>query len=187
VTASDTELGLVVPLLALPVTFDLVAPSRPGDLAGLQLLLEGSTLGTPADITVRPATNPAGVGLNIAFVNIPNSITLGAPVSIAVDELKTTFNGLRLPTSCPSSAAKVIVSGNSYQDPTTRTASAPLDVTGCPRLPTPRRSTSPRPRARATAASRSSPTSPSGPVRPPAGLSDSNFLRPCWRRTYQRC
>jgi hypothetical protein len=134
VTASDTELGLVVPLLALPVTFDLVAPSRPGDLAGLQLLLEGSTLGTPADITVRPATNPAGVGLNIAFANIPNSITLGAPVSIAVDELKTTFNGLRLPTSCPSSAAKVIVSGNSYQDPTTRTASAPLDVTGCSSL-----------------------------------------------------
>jgi hypothetical protein len=60
VTASDTELGLVVPLIPLPVRFDLVAPPQPGDLAGLQLLLEGSTLGTPADITVRPASDPAG-------------------------------------------------------------------------------------------------------------------------------
>jgi hypothetical protein len=136
VSASETLLGIPVPVpISLPIAFDLVAPPKPGDLAGLQLvvtLLGSSPLGSPADITVRPSTDPAGVGLNMRFSNIPNTY-LGLPIS--VDELNTTFNGLRLPASCPTPPANVTVSGDSYSDPTTRTTSAPLHVTACSALP----------------------------------------------------
>ena len=137
VSASETLLGIPVPVpVSLPVVFDLVAPPKPGDLAGLALSVSllGSTspLGSPADITVRPSSSPAGVGLNMSFTDVPDTY-MGLPIS--VDELNTTFNGLRLPASCPSSPANVTVSGDSYQDPTTRSASAPLHVTSCSALP----------------------------------------------------
>jgi hypothetical protein len=101
------------------------------------LLINGSQLGSAADISVRPASAPAGVGINIAFTNIPNSITVfGLPLAISVSELNSTFNRLRLPTSCPSTSARLTVTGDSYSDPTTqKTASAPLKVTGCKGLP----------------------------------------------------
>ena len=65
----------------LPVTgqvaFDLVAPPKPGDLAGLALMVtllgQTSQLGSPGEIAVRPATDPAGFGLNISFANIPDT------------------------------------------------------------------------------------------------------------------
>lgn len=88
-SASETLLGLPVPVpVPIAVKFYLVAPPAPGDLAGLVIVANGSPLGTPGAVTVRPSTDPAGVGLNIAFSNLPNQY-LGLP--IAVDELKNTF------------------------------------------------------------------------------------------------
>jgi hypothetical protein len=82
VSASDIVLGVAVPLPhPLPVTFDLVAPPKPGDLAGLTLMVLGSPLGGPADVTVRPSGDPAGVGLDIAFTNIPDTY-LGLPIAV---------------------------------------------------------------------------------------------------------
>jgi hypothetical protein len=123
-----TAAGLSLLPVSLPVQFDLVAPPKAGDLAGLALVVLGSQLGTPGEITVRSGGNPAGVGLNIAFSAIPNTY-FGLP--IAVDELQSTFSGLRLPTSCPATAASVAVSADAHNDPAQRSASAPLQVTGC--------------------------------------------------------
>lgn len=72
-SASGTLLGLPVPVpVPIAVKFYLVAPPAPGDLAGLVIVANGSPLGTPGAVTVRPSTDPAGVGLNIAFSNLPN-------------------------------------------------------------------------------------------------------------------
>jgi hypothetical protein len=75
--ASETLLGIPVPVpLSLPVGFYLVAPPRPGDLAGLQMtvnLVSPSALGSPADISVRSGSSAGGVGLNMAFSNLPNT------------------------------------------------------------------------------------------------------------------
>jgi hypothetical protein len=137
-TVSATGLGL------LPVTgqvaFDLVAPPKPGDLAGLALLVtllgQTSQLGAPGEIAVRPATDPAGFGLNIRFANIPNTFTEGPlTVSIQVQSMSTTLSGVRMPASCPATPANVKVTTDSYSDPTPHTASAPLQVTGCSGLP----------------------------------------------------
>ena len=125
-----TALGLGLLPVSLPVTFDLVAPPAAGDLAGLALIVNGSQLGAPGEITVRSGGNPAGVGLNIAFTNIPDTYTvLNVPISVV--ELQSTFSGLRLPARCPATAAPVGVSADSYSDPTQRSTSAPLQVTGC--------------------------------------------------------
>src|SRR6185437_11708323 len=137
-TVSATGLGL------LPVTgqvaFDLVAPPKPGDLAGLALLVtllgQTSQLGSPGEIAVRPATDPAGFGLNISFANIPNTFEEGPlTVSIQVQSMSTTLSGVRMPASCPATPASVKVTTDSYSDPTPHTASAPLQVTGCSALP----------------------------------------------------
>jgi hypothetical protein len=146
VTASGVVMVLgmpvLVPVAPLPVTFDLVKPPKPSDLAGLELFVSvlghAMQLGSPADIVVRPASDPGGVGLNIAFTNIPDTFPLLGPVAIpiSVDELNSTFDGLRLPASCPAAPARISVTGDSYGDPTTqKTASAPLNVTGCSSLP----------------------------------------------------
>ncbi len=135
-TGTVTASGLGILPITGNLTFDLVAPPKPGDLVGVALFLtllgNTSELGSPADVTLRPSGSAAGVGLDMAFTNIPDTY-MGLPIS--VDELNTTFSGLRLPASCPSPAANVTVSGDSYSDPTTRTASAPLAVTACSSLP----------------------------------------------------
>jgi hypothetical protein len=117
---------------ALPASFDLVAPPSPGDLAGLQLLLNGSPLGSPADITVRPGSSPDGVGLDIAFHDIPDTY-LGVPIQVT--SLDSTFDGLRYPSRCPATPATVQVSTDSYESAATATAGAPLSVTGCAHVP----------------------------------------------------
>jgi hypothetical protein len=137
VTASG--LGLV-PVTG-QVAFDLVAPPKAGDLAdlALQLTLLGQTsqLGSPGEIKVRPPSDPAGFGLNIAFTNIPDTYSvLGLPVPISVDDLNTTLSGVRLPASCPATPASVTVTADSYSAPATeQAASAPLHVTDCSTLP----------------------------------------------------
>src|SRR5690348_3782432 len=133
-TVSAAGLGL------LPVTgqvaFDLVAPPKPGDLAGLALLVtllgQTSQLGSPGEIAVRSVSDPAGFGLNIAFTDIPNMYE-GMPIQ--VQSMTSTLSGVRMPASCPATPANVTVTTDSYSDSTPHTASAPLQVTGCSALP----------------------------------------------------
>jgi hypothetical protein len=141
-TVTATE-NLPVPVsLSLPATFDLVAPPNPSDLAGLDVLVTDPTsgkpgvLGTPAAITVRPSSAPAGVGLNIAFTNIPDTYpVLGVTTPISVDAINSTFQNLHYPSSCPATPASFNVTADSYGAPTAQTtASAPLLVTGCSKL-----------------------------------------------------
>ncbi|MGZ4186019.1 MAG: hypothetical protein ACXVFA_11860 [Solirubrobacteraceae bacterium] len=122
------------------VKFDLIAPPKPGDLAGLALLVtllgQTSQLGSPGEIAVRPVTDPNGFGLNITFANIPDTYTDGPlTTSIQVQKMSSTLSGVRMPTSCPATPANVTVTTDSYSDPTPHTASAPLHVTGCSGLP----------------------------------------------------
>jgi hypothetical protein len=116
--------------ISTPVTFDLVPPPSPGDLAGLAVNSSGTQIGSTADVRVRPSGDPDGVGATIAFV-LPNSL-YGTPISIT--EIKSTFDGLRYPTTCPATPQSFSIAANSYSDPTVRTAAAPLSVTGCSAL-----------------------------------------------------
>jgi hypothetical protein len=113
------------------VTFDLVPPPSPGDLAGLAVNSNGTQIGSTADIKVRPSGDPSGVGVTIQFV-LPNSLD-GVPISI--HEISSTFDGLRYPTTCPSTPQGFAVAADSYADSTVKSASAPLAVTGCSALP----------------------------------------------------
>lgn len=117
--------------IATPVTFDLVPAPQPGDLAGLAVNSGGTQIGATADIRIRPSGDPDGVGVAIDFV-LPDSL-YGVPISIA--EISSTFDGLRYPTTCPSTPESFSISVDSYSDPAIRTASAPLSVTGCSALP----------------------------------------------------
>ena len=125
--------------VGVAVTFDLVAPPAAGrsGRAGHHGHQPGHpgrrpSWASPGDITVQPSG-----ALNIAFHNIPNTYALLGPaaVPIAVDEINSTFNGLRLPTRCPATPARFAVSADSYADSTQKPASAPLTVTGCSSLP----------------------------------------------------
>jgi hypothetical protein len=112
--------------LPVSVTLDLVKAPKPTDVAGVALVGgAGVTLAT-GEITTRPATDPAGVGLDLTVSNLPN---------LNVSELQATFSGIRLPSSCPSIPASISVSADSAKDPTLRTASAPLTVGHCSSLP----------------------------------------------------
>ncbi len=117
--------------LTVDVTFDLVAPPAPGDLAGLAVNMSGTQIGSTGDIKVRPSGDPNGVGVTI-LLSLPNSLD-GAPIDIS--EINSTFSGLRYPTTCPSTPANVGISVNSYSDATVHTITAPLSVTGCSSLP----------------------------------------------------
>jgi hypothetical protein len=134
-TVTATVLGGLVPVTG-QVAFDLVAPPKPGDLAGLALLVtllgQTSQLGSPGEIAVRPVTDPAGFGLNIAFANIPNTYE---SMPIQVQSMTSMLSGVRVPASCPATPANVMVTTDSYSDQTPHTASAPLQVTGCSALP----------------------------------------------------
>jgi hypothetical protein len=113
------------------VTFDLVPPPSPGDLAGLAVNSNGTQIGATADIRVRPSGDPNGVGVTIQFV-LPNSLD-GVPISI--HEISSTFDGLRYPTTCPSTPQSFAVAADSFGDSTVKSAGAPLSVTGCSALP----------------------------------------------------
>jgi hypothetical protein len=113
-----------------PVTFDLVPPPAAGDLAGLAVNSSGTQIGSTADVKVRPSSDPDGVGITIDFV-LPNAL-YGVPISIS--EIKSTFDGLRYPTTCPSTPRSFSVAVDSYGDSTVHTVSAPLSVTGCSAL-----------------------------------------------------
>jgi hypothetical protein len=91
-----------------------------------------SQLGSTGDVTLRPSGSAARIGLDIALTSIPQTFD-GLPISVS--SLTSTFSGLRFPATCPSTPAPLAVSADSYDDATTRTASAPLRVTGCASLP----------------------------------------------------
>lgn len=136
-TVTATALG--VPASGT-VKLDLIAPPKPGDLAGLALLVtllgQTSQLGSPGEIAVRPVTDPNGFGLNIKFADIPDTYADGPiTTSIQVQKMTSTLSGVRMPTSCPATPANVTVTTDSYSDPTPHSASAPLHVTGCSGLP----------------------------------------------------
>jgi hypothetical protein len=130
---SGTVTAYAAGLVQVPtsVTFDLVAPPVPGDLAGLAVNSGGTQIGATAGISVRPSGDPNGVGVTINFV-LPNTLN-GAPIDIT--EINSTFDRLRYPTTCPSTAARVQVNVDSYSDTTVHNLSAPLSVTGCSSLP----------------------------------------------------
>jgi hypothetical protein len=113
------------------VTFDLVPPPAPGDLAGLAVNSNGTQIGTTGDVRVRPSGDPAGVGVTINLT-LPNSLS-GTPISIT--EINSTFDALRYPTTCPASPQSFSATLDSYNDPTLQTVAAPLSVTGCSALP----------------------------------------------------
>jgi hypothetical protein len=114
------------------VTFDLVPPPAPGDLAGLAVNSNGTQIGTTGDITVRPSGDPAGVGVTINLT-LPNSLS-GTPITIT--EINSTFDALRYPTTCPATPQSFSATANSYSEPTTfHTVAAPLSVMGCSALP----------------------------------------------------
>jgi hypothetical protein len=117
--------------ITTPVTFDLVPPPAPGDLAGLAVNSSGTQIGATADIKVRPSGDPNGVGITISFV-LPNSLD-GVPISLT--EINSTFDGLRFPATCPSTPADVSVAVNSDSVSTIQTVTAPLPVSGCAALP----------------------------------------------------
>jgi hypothetical protein len=131
-TVTANIFGGLIPV-GLPATFDLVAPASQADLAGLAVLVtapggQPTQLGTPAAVTIRPPTDPNGVGLDIAFTNIPNTFD-GLPLQL--HEINSTFDGLRFPDTCPSTPAHVTVTADSYDDATATSGTAPLTVTGC--------------------------------------------------------
>ncbi|MGN6869013.1 MAG: hypothetical protein ACTHMY_11495 [Solirubrobacteraceae bacterium] len=143
VTATPDLVGILnVPLpVSVPVSFYLVPPPAPGDLAGLAVMGLGEQLGATGAIDVRPSGNPAGVGVTISLV-LPNQLPLSLPglppvnlTQISLDEIKSTFNALRYPATCPRPAATLSVDVDSYADAATHAVSAPLSVTRCAELP----------------------------------------------------
>ncbi len=141
-SAAPVIAGIPTVPVSVPLRFYLVAPPQPGDLAGLliQATFLGMTsqLGNPGAVTVRPSSDPDGVGLDIAFAGVPDTFAVLGPLAtpISVRELTTTFDGLRLPTRCPATPASVTVTADSYAQPATpHSASTPLQVTGCSALP----------------------------------------------------
>ena len=105
-----------------PVTLYLVKPPQPGDVGGLDLVVDTSPA-TPegvADVTL------GATGLNVSFSNLPSPGISGMSVKLA---------NLRLPTSCPSPSANVTLTADSQQSATPVDTTAPLAVTGCNTMP----------------------------------------------------
>ncbi len=139
VTAAPILLGIAGPGVSVSVSFDLVTPPSAADLAGLAIVAKNPVTGISAQLgsTGDIKVNSSGA-VSIAFHNIPNSYALVTTlaVPIAVDEINSTFQGLRLPTRCPSPGRALrdlggLLCGSDTQKP----ASAPLTVTGCSTLP----------------------------------------------------
>jgi hypothetical protein len=143
VTATPDLIGILnVPLpVSVPVSFYLVPPPSPSDLAGLAVTGLGEQLGATGAVRIRPSGDPAGVGVTISLV-LPNQLPLTLPglpplnlTQSSLEEIKSTFNALRYPTTCPRPAANLRVDVDSYADPTTHSLAAPLSVSGCAQLP----------------------------------------------------
>jgi hypothetical protein len=132
-------LGSLPAPVSVPVSFYLVKPPSPGDLAGLEVYTSelGEQLGSTGDVLIRPSGDPDGVGATIKLV-LPNTLTLTLPIigkvnaaPISITSIASTFDSLRYPTTCPSSPEHLTSTFNSYDDASLQTLSQPLSVTGC--------------------------------------------------------
>jgi hypothetical protein len=138
-TASAKATLVILPVPAqVKLTFYIVAPPKPGDLAGLYV--QGTGTGIPAGLLGNlgqiGSTGDITVGTNAKSLSIalglPNTVD-GLPTSI--DSIDSTFSAIRYPTTCPATPERVSIASNSYSVSTVKTASAPLKVTGCSSLP----------------------------------------------------
>ena len=132
-------LNLPLPV-SVAVTFYLVPPPAPGDLAGLAVEGLGEQIGSTGAIQIRPSGSPDGVGVTLALV-LPDQLPLTLPIvgqvnaaQISLTAIDSTFDKLRYPATCPATPADVAVSADSYGDATVHTVTAPLSVTGCSSL-----------------------------------------------------
>jgi hypothetical protein len=106
---------------ALPVSVYLVkAPDPTTEVGGVALVQGSSPSGMLLSTGVATLTSTAPIGLDVAFSNLSSD---------AISELNLSFTTLRLPTSCPSPAAKVTLTAD------TASTTAPLNDTGCTSLP----------------------------------------------------
>ncbi|HLI59795.1 MAG TPA: hypothetical protein VKV21_09040 [Solirubrobacteraceae bacterium] len=123
------------------VSFYLVPPPAASDLAGLEVYGLGQQIGSIAPITIRPSGSPEGVGATIALT-LPNTLPasilpppiptlLNGLVQISITKIDGTFDGLRYPTTCPSTPEQVTATVDSYDSSSPQTLSRPLTVTGC--------------------------------------------------------
>jgi hypothetical protein len=102
----------------------LVRAPAPGDFAGVAVGEAGQAPLLTAGISMRGASSPLGVGLDIAAAGIPPG----------VGDLDVTFSALRMPDRCPSTPARVMLVADSQLSATKQTTSAPLQVTNCSAL-----------------------------------------------------
>lgn len=120
-TTTSASLYLVAPPTPSGVVQNLTASSKPLDLAGVDLVIQGgATISGTLTLTNSPA-----VALSLAFGSIPDSSHL--------KELQLTFSSMRLPTNC-STVESVTVQASSWEG-SSGTANAPLAVSGCSSLP----------------------------------------------------
>jgi uncharacterized membrane protein YgcG len=140
----------VVGIIGLPasvpisVTYYLVPPPSPGDLAGLAVDGLGQQIGSTGAIDIRPSSSALGVGATIGL-SLPDTLPssalpppiptlLNGAVQISITSIDSTFQSLRYPTTCPARPTSFTGSATSYQGASS-SLSAPLSVTGCGALP----------------------------------------------------
>ena len=120
-TGTPVSLYLVTPPAPSGIVQNLTAASKPLNLAGVDLVIQGGeTISGAVSLTSSPT-----VALSLSFG--------GIPLASHVKELQLTFSSMRLPTNC-SSVESVTVQASSWQGGA-GTASAPLAVSGCSALP----------------------------------------------------
>jgi hypothetical protein len=113
----------VVGSSTVPYTLYLVPPPTPTALAGVAQVFPSGP-GVVGALTLR--TTP-DVGLNATF-------SVG-PTTLPVTMVSLRLTDLRLPTSCPSPSADLMVVADTQFGSTPLTATAPFNVTGCTSLP----------------------------------------------------
>ena len=98
--------------VTVPVSFYLVPPPAPGDLAGLAVEGLAEQIGPTGDIKVRPSGDPNGVGVTINLA-LPDQLRSPLPIIgevptafISLTEINSTFDSLRYPATCPSTPAQ---------------------------------------------------------------------------------
>ena len=107
----------------VPVTeYLVVAPSGSGAAGGVAVVNNATQ-----QVVTTGAVSLGATGLNVAFTNLP--------AALDISEMNFTLTDLRLPTSCPATPQNVSITADSQGDSTSKTASAPLNVTGCSGLP----------------------------------------------------
>jgi hypothetical protein len=98
----------------------VAAPSGSGGAGGVEVVNNATQTALATGVVTATPT-----ALDVAFTNL----------SPGISEMNFTLTDLRLPTSCPATPQNVTITADSQGDSTSKTASAPLNVTGCSGLP----------------------------------------------------